>query len=217
MKESTPIKNNYKYFLALALAAAIVVTIIIGGSGIMNNAQDSNSTPTAHPTPTPGQVQTPSATATPTPVATPSETAVPTTTPVVTPAPTLQTPASPTPVYGWPLYNMQYGPAVPTATPTPTPAPTTGTISGHIMYNDDPLPGIFVYIANEDDRTPIGSYSATTDDDGYYEITGVPFGTYFIAISESEESANVDGSEGLEWAALDEDNLTATVDGRLGK
>lgn len=70
----------------------------------------------------------------------------------------------------------QFGQQSEQSKPTPTPAPTTGFVAGKALLSDAKEhghAGVLVYLAGT-------SYSAHTDADGQYKISGVPAGEYTI-------------------------------------
>lgn len=174
------------------LLGLVILLVLIGCAAYVLYQPVSAAGPAA--TPTPGLNATPTATSVATVSPTVEPTATPTATPAATPAatatPTAQASVSPTPVYGWPLYNVQFGPAV---SPTPTPDPIMGTISGRVINGWDHttgLHGIYAYVADGDGRPLSPDYLVRTDENGYYLISNLPLGSYSVYISYSENRAN---------------------------
>ncbi len=111
---------------------------------------------------------------TPTPVASPSPTFVPIPTPVSSPTPG----PIPSPIVS------------PTPKLNPTPTPTNvGMVFGYVVDGDDnPLSGVKVAIVGANGSSPIQD-SATTDADGYYEISGLAAGDYTVTYTKSGYTA----------------------------
>ena len=88
----------------------------------------------------------------------------------------------------------------------PTP-PTAGQVNGHVydMQSHQPVSGVVVYLNDTVSKPlgqysailgkpfihkPVGSYLATTDANGYYEIDNVAFGQYGVYYAYSMSDAN---------------------------
>ncbi|MEA2694269.1 MAG: Carboxypeptidase regulatory-like domain [Acidobacteriota bacterium] len=63
---------------------------------------------------------------------------------------------------------------------------TTGSVRGHVLGNDGPMAGADVSLEGQDPA--LGSYSgptATTDDQGSFELSAVGPGTYRVTVQKA--------------------------------
>jgi hypothetical protein len=130
-------------------------------TAIESSATAAPNTPTA--THTPG----PTATSIPlTPTRSPTWTAGPTRTPQPT--------SSPRP-------SVTTGAAVPAA-----PAVPAGTVQGRVLWNEQPVVGIAVYVKDPSGTNPTQFGPATTDSNGRFSVTGVPSGRWAVFLDRSD-------------------------------
>ncbi len=152
-------------FALPAVGVAVIALLIVGGAvfgpGFFNTAAG---TPTAMSAAIVEASPSPTLTISSTPTLPPTLT--PTITPTRTPRPT------PTP-------------ELPTTTSTSAASPDTGTVEGRTIWNGQPFAGVTVKLCTKLtgngiwNRCETAEYSAVSDAEGNYTITGIPPGDYY--------------------------------------
>jgi hypothetical protein len=89
-----------------------------------------------------------------------------------------------------------------------------GKVSGHMFLGPWGYGGIVFYLYDIDSGSS-GSYFATTDNNGYYEIDHVPFGNYNVFYCYNEASMHSGNEIFVDSVNLTESNPNAEVDGQI--